>query len=396
MKRTEKKQLESNIWKFYIFQIFRNMVFFLPIIVLFWQANGLSMTEIMLLQSIYAICIVILEIPTGYFADIFGRKYSLAIAAISLFFGALVYSLGTNFYVFLIAEICWALGNSFASGSDSALLYDTLKNLKREKEYKKIYGHAIFLLMLSIGFGNILGGFIAKVSFRWTFYALLPFFLLLIPLSLSMHEPKRHKLIFKKGYLWELLKIVKQILLKNKKLRWVLIYAGTIYALNQASLWFYQPYFSLSGLDIVYFGIVFASFQFVAAIASKYSYKIEEKLGERKSLIMLIIFIAAGYLLMSNFIYLFSFTFAFFHQFSRGFFKVIFTDYINKLTKSDIRATVLSVKNMIGQLIYAIIIPFVGWIADIYTIIQALTVLGITTLVIGFVMLLVLYKNKVI
>lgn len=395
MKSIEKKRLESNIWKFYVFQIFRNLAFFLPIIVLFWQQNGLNMTEIMLLQSVFAISIVLLEVPTGYFADIFGRKKSLVYSGFFLFFSAVAYSVGMNFYQFLIAEVLWAFGISLISGSDSALIYDTLKDLKREDEYKRIWGHSVFLLLTAIAVANILGGFIGKMDFRWTFYAMLPFLALLIPLSLSMHEPKRHKLIFQRGYLWELFRIIKHSLLQNKKLRWLILYAGIAYAFNQSALWFYQPYFSLSGLDIVYFGFIFASFQIVAAITSKYSYKIEEKLGEKYSLILLIVLIGTSYLLMSNFVYLFSFTFAFLQQFVRGFSKVVITDYINRLTKSEIRATILSAKNMIGQLIYAIIIPIAGWIADVYSLLQALTVLGISTFVIGgMILILFLLKNK--
>ncbi len=396
MESIEKNKLNANIWKFYLFQIFHNLAFFLPIIVLFWQENGLNMTEIMVLQSIYAVAIVILEIPTGYFSDRYGRKVSLAISGLFLFAATLVYGIGNHFYYFLIAEICWAFGNSFISGSDAALLYDTLLELKQESLYKKIWGHSVFLLMLSIGLANIIGGFIGKINFRWTFFVMLPFLALLIPLAISMKEPKRHKLTFKQGYVKDVINVLKTAFAQNKKLRWLIIYAGIAYSFNQAALWFYQPYFSLSGLDIVHFGFVFASFQVVAAVSSKYAHKIEEKIGEKYSLMMLIVLISASYLLMSNFIYLFSFTFAFLQQFVRGFSKVVISDYVNKVTTSDIRATVLSAKNMVAELMYALIIPFAGWIADVYSLLQALMVLGITTLVIGAVILFTLHKSKVI
>jgi len=396
MEMFEKKRLESNIRKFYAFQMLRNLAFFLPIIVLFWQDNGLSMTEIMILQSIGAISFVLLEVPTGYFADIFGRKKSLVFSGFFLFGAALAYALGRCFYQFLIAEVLWVFGFSLISGSDSALIFDTLKDLKRGSEYKKIWGHSVFLALIAIAVANILGGFIGKVNFRLTFYLMLPFLALLIPISLSLHEPTRHKLIFKRGYLWELLRVMKYSLLQNKKLRWLLLYSGIAYAFNQSALWFYQPYFSLSGLKIVQFGFIFASFQIVAAVSSKYAYKIEKKLGEKYSLIMLIVLIGVSFLLMGNFVFLFSFTFAFLQQFVRGFSKVVITDYINKLTESEIRATILSAKNMIGQLIYSIIIPFAGWITDAYSLLQALTVLGITTLLIGGLMLFVLHKSKVV
>lgn len=385
-------ELKSNIWKFYLFQIFRNFAFFVPIVVLFWQDNGLNMTNIMLLQSIYAIIVVILEIPTGYFADIYGRKKSLVISSFFLFSSIFVYGTGTHFFQFLIAEMFWAIANSLISGSDSALVYDTLIDLKREKEYKKIWGHSIFLSLITLGIANILGGFIGNINYRWTFYLMLPFLALVIPISFSLKEPKRHKLIIKKGYLIELIKIIKYSLIENQKLRWLIIYSGIAYAFNQSALWFYQPYFSLSGLNIIHFGFIFASFQIIAAVSSKISYKLEEKLGQRYSLIMLTIFIGTSYLLMSHFVFLFSFTFAFLQQFSRGFYKVVINDYINKLTSSNIRATILSIKSMISQLIYAIIIPIFGWIADIYSLRQTLFIIGISTFVLGGIVLVIFIK----
>jgi MFS family permease len=108
------------------------------------RENGLSLTQVMLLQSIFAILTVILEIPSGYFADIYGRKRTLIIAGIMGVMAMTTYSLGYNFLHFLIAEIFFAINVSFTSGTTSAFIYDTLQNLGKEKEYKKIWGNALF------------------------------------------------------------------------------------------------------------------------------------------------------------------------------------------------------------------------------------------------------------
>ncbi|HII29524.1 hypothetical protein COV22_02165 [Candidatus Woesearchaeota archaeon CG10_big_fil_rev_8_21_14_0_10_47_5] len=390
------RQLRANIWKFYLFQVFSCLAFFTPIIVLFWQDNGLSLTQIMILQSLYALSVVILEIPTGYFADIFGRRKSLIFAGSFLALGMFTYALGRNFYQFLVAELLWGVGESLISGADSALVYDTLKDLKQEKQYKRVWGNAVFYSLIAMGFASIAGGFIGKVNFRWTFYAMVPFLLLLVPLSISMKEPRRHRLIFKKGYLWELFRIIETTLVKNEKIRWLVIYSGVLLGFNSAVLWLYQPYFKLSGLDVMYFGFVFASFQLIAALSSKYAHRLEERLGQKHALIMLVLLSAASYFLMRNFVYLFSFSFAFLQQFVRGFSKPVINDYINKLTTSDVRATVLSINNLMAKLIYAAIIPFIGWVADVYSLLQALTVLGITTIVAGASILLILHRERVI
>ncbi len=392
----KKNKLQNNIWKFYLHKVLAGMFFSVPIMVLFWQENGLSLTEVMILQSIFAICAVILEIPTGYFADVYGRKKTLIIAAATGLIAIAIYSLGHNFFQFLIAEIFFALTVSFTSGTASAFVYDTLQDLGQEKNYKKIWGNALFYGMIALALSSVLGGFIAKIDLRYTLYASIPFFALMIPLTFSMQEPKRHKLIFDRGYARELLKVIKVTLTENKKLRWIIIYSGIIYAFNQSALWLYQPYFKFSGLDIAYFGFVFAGFQIVAAFSSKYAHRIEAKLGQKYSLAMLIFLVAGSYFLMSNFVFLFSFSFCFIQQFVRGFKNAVVTDYINQLTTSGIRATILSAESFIGRLLYAIIIPVIGWIADIYTLGEALTVLAFTTLASGIIILSILRKNQVI
>ena len=388
--------LKKNIRRYYLYEIASGMFFSVPIMVLFWQENGLSLTQIMILQSLFSIAVVALEVPTGYFADIFGRKKSLILGGIFWTLGLILYSLGFNFFEFLIAELALAIALSFRSGADSAFIYDSLAEHKKETEYKKIWGNAMFIRVIAMAVSVTLGGFMAKFGLRLTIYASIPFMALQIPLAILMKEPKRCKKIIKKGYFIKLLKIVKYTFVNNPKLKWLIIYAGIIFGFNQAALWLYQPYFVFTNLDIVYFGIVFAGFNIVSAFTSKYAYKIESKLGQRYSLMMLLFLVSISYLLMSNFIFLFSFSFCFLQQFVRGFFHIVISEYINKLTSSDIRATVLSAQNLLGRLFYAAIIPIIGWIADVYTLIQALTVLGITVFVLGSISLIFLKRVKVI
>lgn len=392
----DKLKLQKNINKFYIYKAFTGMFFFVPIMVLFWQDNGLSLTRVMLLQSIYSISTVVLEVPSGYFADIFGRKKTLLIATFTSLLAMFSYSLGHSFNHFVIAEVFFAISVSFTSGTLSAFVFDTLKDIGGEREYKKVWGNVIFFGMIAMGISNALGSLIATIDLRYTFYCSLPFFVLMIPFIFSMEEPQRHQLVLRKGYVKELFSIIKIAVVHNKRLRWIMVYSGVIYAFNQSSLWLYQPYFQLSGLDITYFGVVFASFQIVSAFSAKFAHKIERSLGPNYSLIMLTFLVGISYLLMSHFIFLFSFTFCFIQQFVRGFKSIVVTDYINQLTSSDMRATVLSAESFIGRLFYAMIIPIFGLIADIYSVKQSLLIMGITALISGITVLVILKKDEVI
>lgn len=391
-----KEALQQNIKQFYWYQAFHRLGFMLPIVVLFWQENGLSMAEIMILQSIFAIGIVALEVPTGYLADVWGRKKTLILGGLFLALAYVLFSISSTFWMFVITELAFSISIALVSGSDAALLYDTLKELGREKEYQKIWGKAAFITFITISLTNIIGGYIGAFSFRLTMVISIPFALLLAIIALRFTEPKRHKLIIKKGYGKELLRIVKYALHENKKLKWLIIYAGVIYAFYQSALWFYQPYFTLTGLDIVHFGFVFASFQIVAAISSKYAHRIESWLGQKSSLILLFVLVFTSYFLMGNFVYWFSFSFGFMHQFIRGFFKVVISDYVNKLTDSAKRATVLSIQNMFSSLMYALIIPIFGRVADILTLTQTFLLMGTTTFVFAGTILLILHAKKIV
>jgi len=390
---TNNQKLRSNIKKYYLFRVLSGMFFSVPVMVLFWQENGLSLMQVMYLQSIFAILAVALEIPSGYCADLFGRKKTLLASSVAGMFAMLTYSLGNSFSHFLVAEVLFAFAVSFASGTTSALIFDTLVDLGEEQRYKKIWGHSLFVGMLALAFANSLGGMMAKVDLRLTLYATLPFYAMLVPLVWTMHEPTRHRCVVEKGYAHELIHILRVSIFRNRALRWIIVYSGVIFAFNQSVLWFYQPYFELTGLDVAYFGFVFAAFQIVAAFSSKYADGIERRLGQKSSLVMLTFLVGGSYLLMSHYVALFSFTFCFVQQFVRGFRNTVVTDYVNQLTDSSMRATILSVESFVGRLVYATIIPVFGWIADVYTIGQALTVMGVTTLICGTAVLLLLLKG---
>ena len=74
LSKVRKQKLEQNIWKFYLYRVFCSMTLIAPIYVLFLMENGLSMAQIMILQSIYTALFMLLVVPSGIVADYIGRK----------------------------------------------------------------------------------------------------------------------------------------------------------------------------------------------------------------------------------------------------------------------------------------------------------------------------------
>src|SRR3989344_1007370 len=361
------KQLYLNIPKLYTVKALRWLMFAMPIIVLFFLDHGLSMTQVIYLQVIFSLIIVGLEVPSGYFADKVGRKASIVVAAFLGFFGFLIYSFSFNFFGFLLAEIVLGIGSSFMSGSDSALLYDTLVECCVQEKYKKIEGRYIAIGSLAEGIASIIGGFLALVSFRTPIYFEVVAMFFAIPFSLTLVEPTRHHYQIARSRVREILKIVKYSLHEHKEIKWLIIYSGLINASTLTMVWFIQPLLQSVQLPLAWFGVVWAGLQLSVVVFSLTAHRYEAFFGRRRSLVPLIFIAVAGYVLLRLFQSLWSIIFIFFFYFIRGISGPILKDYVNRLISSDFRATILSVKALVGRVIFSIISPFIGWATDMYS-----------------------------
>lgn len=388
------KGLESNIWKLYLFKMLHGFFLSIPIIVLFWQENGLSMFEVMVLQGLFAVAVILLEVPSGYFADSYGRRKTLVAAAVFSTLGITAYSFGYSFIDFLIGEILWAVGVSLVSGADSAMFYDTLIELNQEASYKEKWGRASSYYMFSAAIAAVAGGLIADINLRWALYAQIPIFAIMVPIAYSLKEPKHHENV--SGKERKTMRAVVSDVFQRPKLRNLILYGAFIYAALQTAFWFYQPYFKLSGLDVAVFGMIFAGFNIVSALSSKYAHLIEGWLGKELSLVSLMVLVVASLSLMSSFVLTFSFLFIGLQQFVRGFSKPVISDYVNKIVDSENRSTILSTHSLIGRAFQALSMPLFGLMADFYTIPQTLSLLALAVFTAGGVFLLLLYSEKVI
>ncbi|MDP2812637.1 MAG: MFS transporter [bacterium] len=390
----EEKNIRSNIIKLYYIKALRWFLLVMPIIVLFFQENGLSMTEILILQSAFSLSIILFEIPSGYFSDVVGRKITIIIACVLGFAGYLAYSLAYNFGQFLIAEIILGFSSSFLSGTDSAMIYDTLAQLKEEKKYQKVEGRLMSIGNFSEGIASLIAGFVATISLRVPFYIETVFILFAIPIALSLKEPIRRRYQSPEGNIKGIMKIVTHSLHHHSQIKWLIIYAGFVSSSTLTMVFFIQPYFQLVNLPLQFFGIVWAIFNLSVGIFSLLAYKLEIKLGRKTSLISLIFFPFAGYLLLSLTQSLWSLIFMIPFYFTRAISYPILKDYVNRLVSSDMRATVLSIKNLVGRFIFAVMGPIVGYAADVYTLRAALAASGIIFFVLSASSLLFLKKYK--
>lgn len=364
----------------------------MPIVVPFYMDNGLGMKDVMLLQGIYSITIVALEIPSGYLADVFGRRKTLIYGTVLGFSGFLCYSFSFDFWGFLIAEIILGLGQSLISGADSAILYDSLLETKKEKEYIKYDGRITSIGNLAEAVAGILGGFLAGISLRIPYIAQTAVALLAIPAAILLIEPARHKAIVEMRFN-DILKIVRHTLYEHKGLQKNIIFSALIGSATLTMAWFVQPIFLKNDIPIEGFGLLWTLLNLTVGIVAAFAYKIERRLKQRNSIIIIsvsipLIYIAISYAGLATSIILLFLFYTF-----RGFATPVLKDYIHRLADSKTRATTLSIRNFIIRLNFALIGPFLGWYTDFYSLSEALLLAGFIFLSLSMLTMVLFIKS---
>jgi len=79
---------------------------------------------------------------------------------------------------------------------------------------------------------------------------------------------------------------------------------------------------------------------------------------------------------------------------NRGYATPLLRNYINQHTQSNVRATVMSVRSFIIRISFAIIAPFIGWIADKQSLGSAFIVMGLIIAFISTYCLIWFVKNQ--
>lgn len=323
----------------------------------------MGMQDIFVLKSIYSVAIVLMELPSGWMADAWGRKKTLILGSILGSAGILFYSFSYGFWAFAVAEIILGVGHSCVSGADSALLYDSLKSEGKTEKYVRHEGRITSAGNFAEAIAGIVAGFLAAISLRTPFY--FQFFVasIAIPASITMIEPKinvTHHIHSVKRMVTN----IRDVFLSDTNLRVSILLSAVTGTATLTFAWLVQPFFKAIDLPVELFGILWTALNLTVGVSSAFAFR-AEGLFSRKSEILIIIFlISSGYLLSGLTVMREGLIFLFLFYLVRGLATPIFKNYINRYTQSEVRATMLSVRNFIIRISFAVIGPLLGWLTD--------------------------------
>lgn len=384
--------MKRNIYALYLIKLSKWFSLVMPIIVLFYEKQGLGLQDVFILKSVYSIAAVTLEIPSGYLADVWGRRKCLLLGSVLFFFGYLCYSFTDTFAAFLFAELLLGVGQTLVNGADSALLYDTTAQYKEEHQYLRYEGRITMIGNFAEAFAGIFGGLLAVYSLRFPFYGQAAIAFIGIPASIALKEVNRSKQI--QNPLTEIIRIIKYSLITNKRLCCNIMYSGIIGAATLMMAWFVQPVLMYLKTPVSWFGVIWTVLNLVVGFAALYSDRVDRYLGPKKMGTLILLFIVGGYVTLA-----FNLTYAglailFVFYIFRGFATPILKGYINQMTISEMRATVLSIRNFIIRLMFAAISPFLGWLNDMYSLQTALLVSSVIIFIPGAIFLGLQFKKE--
>lgn len=177
---------KMNIYLFYAIALLQGMVFYGPIATLYRQAQGLSVFDITLIESISLIVMIAFEVPLGYIADRIGYKKTILICNALYFISKIIFWKADGFFLFLVERLILSIVLSGLSGCDSAYLYLTAG----KKDSQRVFG--IYESMSTTGLicASIIFSLIVKNNYELSAFLTIISYGIAMVLSLFLTEVK--------------------------------------------------------------------------------------------------------------------------------------------------------------------------------------------------------------
>jgi MFS family permease len=379
LSEAERRAYAGNIRKAYIYEAFTHFQLWIPIWVVYLQVErGLSLAQIALLDAPFFLTQVLTEVPTGSFADRFGRRASLAMGSGLLAIAVLVFGIAENFWLILVSYLFWGVASTFQSGADSALLYDSLKLVGRESEYTRIQG-TMFAVVPAAGLlAGLLGAPLAEATSLAT-----PIIMSSVIaagglfVALTMKEPPNTTGTL--SYV-ENVREALRIAVSRPTVRYALLFGPLLGVSLMMTSIFTQPFLIGHGASIGSLGLFLVPIRLGAIAGSLLAYWAVQKLGQWPVFVATPFIVSLAFFGLAGWDSIQAFSFFAVLTFMNTFRNPILMQYINQRIPSGQRATILSLRPLLLGLLLFVFEPPIGLVAHELSLRVAFAVLGLLSL----------------
>jgi len=227
------------IKKYKVLHILMSTSFVNGILVIYYLSRGLTYTQIGMATAVSTIGFFLFEVPTGVIGDKISRRKSVIIGLTLFPVGTIILLFLKNFPMLIAYSITTSISLTFISGSLQAWLYDNLKHLGMEKEYRALMKDIKTITLPLSAVAIVIGGFLAQF-YGFKLPLLLSLILEIIMLITAISIPEYG---FKKpeaAYHVHVLRSIKEIM--KPDLFWLIIMAISVtMSINQFRKYF-EPF----------------------------------------------------------------------------------------------------------------------------------------------------------
>jgi MFS family permease len=263
-----------------------NMCFIIPIIIPYYRDRmGLGFDDFLLGEAAFAATLVLLEVPSGWLSDVWKRRHVLLLGTLfeMLGYGLLLFADGL--WMAVAAQCVSGVGISLISGTNSALLYDSLLSEGREAEYRRHEGRRMGIGLYSVAAASLAGGLLYAVDAR------LPVLLSLVTLGAGavcaamLHEPERHRRAATRHPLADMLETARYALSGHVELGLVIVFAALMFSATKVVMWSQQPYYMAMGLGEHVYGLLMAAGFVLGGASSHFAHLLDGRVSNLKALL---------------------------------------------------------------------------------------------------------------
>lgn len=391
-----------NIRLYYFFRALSCAHMFKPFTYFFCRSRGLSVFQFMLLYTIFSAAVILLEVPTGAWADRLGRSKSMALGALLMGFSSLGYLLAHGFAVFATFEFIFAVGLTLTSGADSAFLYDTLKQAGKEEDYRTLEGRGSSAKHTGLMLAALIGGLLATIHLALPYVATAVVSFAAVGVALSMSESRAWVRRASKGasravgdavlepkvnsapnvgaglaaaspsggevaQRWAAMKYsmgeALAVIRRKPALMWAILYSSMIFVIIRMSDALYQPVLKEQGFGFMAMGAIFAVLNLMAALSSRSVNGLTRKISEKGVMWALPVILIISYMLLDALGPVMCVVLMMAQYSVTGVYSPFTKSLINhEIDSSHVRATVLSSESSVKRLVVAGMSPILGWL----------------------------------
>ena len=162
---------DRNWRRFVLFRVLFNSRFYYPVLAILFLDLGLSATEYTLLNFAWAIAIVFTDLPAGVLADRIGRKPLVVAAAFFMVLEMILLGVAPRHGGIILLLCCLAnrilsgMAEGMASGADEALVFDSLAERGRSSEWPLVLDQVMRWQGVGMIVAMIVGGAVYDPAF---------------------------------------------------------------------------------------------------------------------------------------------------------------------------------------------------------------------------------------